>query len=330
VAVLHGQMEPKQVERLIMDFIYGEADVLVATTIIENGIDIPNANTIIIDGAQNFGLSDLHQLRGRVGRSDRKGYCYLLSPPDELLGGDARRRLRAIEEFSDLGAGFNIAMQDLDIRGAGNLFGAEQSGFIADIGFETYRKILDEAVAELRAEGVAGAEKLVGGGDGTVAETVRYIDDTHIETDSEAAIPDDYVASSAEKLKLYRTLDAITDEEAMRRFASELADRFGPVPPETLTLMDVVRLRWLAIALGFERVKVKNGLAILSFPSDSASAYYKSDTFNSILQLIAREKDKFVLRQNNNKLGLTVRGVKDIRAAIEVLKQMSDTEPATA
>ncbi|MDR2911958.1 MAG: transcription-repair coupling factor [Alistipes sp.] len=329
VAVMHGQMEPKAVEKLIMDFIYGEFDVLVATSIIENGIDISNANTIIINNAQNFGLSDLHQLRGRVGRSNRKGYCYLLSPPDELLSGDARRRLRAIEEFSDLGAGFNIAMQDLDIRGAGNLFGAEQSGFIADIGFETYRKILDEAVAELRAEGVEGADKLVGGGlagDEAAAEgaAVRYIDDTHIETDSEAAIPDDYVGNAAEKLKLYRTLDGMTDEASMQRFAAELEDRFGPVPQETQTLMEVVRLRWLAIALGFERVKVKNGLAILSFPADSGSAYYKSDTFSRILQLVASEKDKFVLRQNNNKLGLTVRGVKDMPAATGVLRKILD------
>ncbi len=318
VAVLHGQMEPRQVEKLIMDFIYGEYDVLVATTIIENGIDIPNANTMIIDGAQNFGLSDLHQLRGRVGRSNRKGYCYLLSPPDELLTGDARRRLRAIEEFSDLGAGFNIAMQDLDIRGAGNLFGAEQSGFIADIGFETYRKILDEAVAELRAEGVEGAEKLMGA---EPEKEPRYIEDTHIETDCEAGIPDDYVGQAAEKLKLYRALDAMTDEEAMQRFAAELTDRFGPIPAETENLMNVVRLRWRAIALGFERVKVKNGLAILSFPADSASAYYRSETFNRILQFIAQKKDKFVLRQNNNKLALTVRNVKDIGETIETLKQ---------
>ena len=319
VEVLHGQMDPKQVEKLIMDFIYGEFDVLVATTIIENGIDIPNANTIIIDGAQNFGLSDLHQLRGRVGRSNRKGYCYLLSPPDELLTGDARRRLRAIEEFSDLGAGFNIAMQDLDIRGAGNLFGAEQSGFIADIGFETYQKILNEAVAELRAEGVEGAEKLTGGGP---QEKIRYIDDTHIETDREAGIPDDYVGQSAEKLKLYRQLDTMADEAAMQKFAAELADRFGPIPRETETLMDVVRLRWSAIALGFEKVKVKNGLMILGFPSDNNSPYYKSDVFNGVLQYIMQKKDKFVLRQNNNKLALTVRNVKDIPDAIEVLRDM--------
>ena len=334
VAVLHGQMEAKEVERLIMDFIYGEFDVLVATSIIENGIDIPNANTIIIDGAHNFGLSDLHQLRGRVGRSNRKGYCYLLSPPDELLTGEARRRLRAIEEFSDLGAGFNIAMQDLDIRGAGNLFGAEQSGFIADIGFETYRKILDEAVAELRAEGVVGAEKLVGGGGGdpsslrpvgmtdSGSRNIRYIEDTHIEIEAEAGIPDEYVGSSVEKLKLYRAIDDMPDEEAMRRFADELVDRFGPVPAQTETLMNVVRLRWLATALGFERVKVKNGLAILSFPADGGAAYFQSEVFSRILGVVAQKKEKFVLRQNNNKLALTVRNVKDVADAIETLTLM--------
>ncbi len=319
VVVLHGQMEPKAVEKLIMEFIYGEFDVLVATTIIENGIDIPNANTIIIDNAQNFGLSDLHQLRGRVGRSDRKGYCYLLSPSDELLTGDARRRLRAIEEFSDLGAGFNIAMQDLDIRGAGNLFGAEQSGFIADIGFETYQKILNEAVAELRAEGVAGAERLMGAS----GETVSFIDDAHIEIGAEAAIPDDYVGNGAEKLKLYRILDAMTDEAAMIRFAAELTDRFGPIPAATQNLMDVVRLRWLAVRLGMERVKVKNGLVIIHFVADPDSPYYKSETFNRILQHVLQQKERMVLKQNNNKLALTVRNVKDLAQAIDVLNDFS-------
>ena len=205
VAVGHGKMPAEQLEKLIMDFIYGEFDVLVSTTIVENGIDIPNANTIIVDNAQNFGLSDLHQLRGRVGRSNQKGYCYLLSPPDELLSSDARRRLRAIEEFSDLGSGFNIAMQDLDIRGAGNLLGAEQSGFIADIGFETYQKIMNEAVAELRAEGlhVPGLSD----GEQEVVDEMRFIDDAHIDIEVEAALPDAYVSQQAERLQLYRELD---------------------------------------------------------------------------------------------------------------------------
>ena len=216
VGVGHGKMPAEKLERLIMDFIYGEFDVLVATTIVENGIDIPNANTIIVNNAQNFGLSDLHQLRGRVGRSNQKAYCYLLSPPDELLSSDARRRLRAIEEFSDLGSGFNIAMQDLDIRGAGNLLGAEQSGFIADIGFETYQKIMNEAIAELRAEGlhVAGLND----SEQEVVEQLRYIDDAHIEIEVEAGLPDSYVAQQAERLKLYRELDSTKDEEALLAF----------------------------------------------------------------------------------------------------------------
>ncbi|MBR3854472.1 MAG: transcription-repair coupling factor, partial [Tidjanibacter sp.] len=216
VAVGHGQMQPQQLEKIVMDFIYGEYDVLVATTIIENGIDIPNANTIIINNAQNFGLSDLHQLRGRVGRSDRKSFCYLLSPPDELLTSEARRRLRAIEEFSELGSGFNIAMQDLDIRGAGNLLGAEQSGFIADMGFETYQRILSEAVAELRAEGVEGLSEVVGEGvegEQQAAESqedILYVSDCQVDTDVSAMLPNSYVSQPAEKLRLYRRLDGIT------------------------------------------------------------------------------------------------------------------------
>lgn len=318
VATGHGQMPAQTLEKLVMDFIYGEFDVLVATTIIENGVDIPNANTIIINNAQNFGLSDLHQLRGRVGRSDRKGYCYLLTPPDELLTSDARRRLRAIEEFSDLGAGFNIAMQDLDIRGAGNLLGAEQSGFIADMGFETYQKILSEAVAELRAEGVAEAGGLVGGAD-EMSESISFLSDAQIETDIEALLPDSYIGQGAEKLRLYRELDNIGDEELMRHFEARLTDRFGALPDAARNLMDVVRLRWRAITLGFEWVKVKNGLMLLRFISDSNSPYYKTPLFMGILKYVSKNSAKFVLKQNNNRLMLTVREVKGIREAWKTL-----------
>lgn len=321
VAVGHGQMPAQQLEKLVMDFIYGEFDVLVATSIIENGVDIPNANTIIINNAQNFGLSDLHQLRGRVGRSDKKGYCYLLTPPDELLTSEARRRLRAIEEFSELGAGFNIAMQDLDIRGAGNLLGAQQSGFIADMGFETYQKILAEAVAELRAEGVADAGSLVGG-DAAQSQDVKYLSDAQIETDVEAYLPDSYIGQSAEKLRLYRELDAMTDEEHMQRFEAKLMDRFGALPDAVRNLMNVVRLRWRAVALGFEWVKVKNGLMLLRFVSDSTSPYYKSSLFMGILKYAAKNNSKFVIKQNNNKLMLTVREVKGLEAACRVLDDM--------
>ena len=320
VAVGHGKMPAEQLEKLIMDFIYGEFDVLVSTTIVENGIDIPNANTIIVDNAQNFGLSDLHQLRGRVGRSNQKGYCYLLSPPDELLSSDARRRLRAIEEFSDLGSGFNIAMQDLDIRGAGNLLGAEQSGFIADIGFETYQKIMNEAVAELRAEGlhVPGLSD----GEQEVVEQMRFIDDAHIDIEVEAALPDAYVSQQAERLKLYRELDSTKDEEALQAFESRLADRFGPLPRAAKELLNVVRLRWEAIRLGMQRVKVKNGLMIVHFVGEENSPFYKSEAFMTLLQRVTQRPDRFVLKQHNNRLAMTVRNVKDVEDAYKTLQQL--------
>ena len=320
VAVGHGKMPAEQLEKLIMDFIYGEFDVLVSTTIVENGIDIPNANTIIVDNAQNFGLSDLHQLRGRVGRSNQKGYCYLLSPPDELLSSDARRRLRAIEEFSDLGSGFNIAMQDLDIRGAGNLLGAQQSGFIADIGFETYQKIMNEAVAELRAEGlhVPGLSD----GEQEVVEQMRFIDDAHIDIEVEAALPDAYVSQQAERLKLYRELDSTKDEEALQAFESRLADRFGPLPRAAKELLNVVRLRWEAIRLGMERVKVKNGLMIVHFVGEENSPFYKSEAFMTLLQRVTQRPDRFVLKQHNNRLAMTVRNVKDVEDAYKTLQQL--------
>ena len=303
-----------------MDFIYGEFDVLLSTTIVENGIDVPNANTIIINNAHHYGLSDLHQLRGRVGRSNRKAYCYLITPPDELLSGDARRRLRAIEEFSDLGSGFNIAMQDLDIRGAGNLLGAEQSGFIADIGYETYEKIMREAIAELRAEGldVAGLTE-------KEAETVKndtYIDDSIIEIDMLAELPDSYVRQPAEKLRLYRELDAIRREDDLQGFESRLVDRFGPLPEAARELLDVVRLRWEAVRLGMERVKVKNGLMIVHFVGEENSPYYKSDTFMSLLRSVTAQPDRFVLKQHNNRLAMTVRRVSNVAEAVAVLRSL--------
>lgn len=319
VEVGHGKMEAEKLEKLVMDFIYGEFDVLLSTTIVENGIDIPNANTIIINGAQNYGLSDLHQLRGRVGRSDRKAYCYLLSPPDEMLTADARRRLRAIEEFSDLGSGFNIAMQDLDIRGAGNLLGAEQSGFIADIGFETYQKIMREAIAELRQEGL---EVPVTEQEQEIIGRMGYVDDAVIDVDAEAELPDSYVRQTAEKLRLYRELDALRDEAALCGFEARLADRFGALPEAARELLNVVRLRWEAIRLGMERVKVKNGLMIVHFVGDDNSPYYKSDTFMDLLRRVTADPSRFVLKQHNNKLAMTVRRVKDVAAAVEVLRKL--------
>ena len=320
VGVGHGKMPAEQLEKLVMDFIYGEFDVLLSTSIVENGIDIPNANTIIVNNAQHFGLSDLHQLRGRVGRSNRKAYCYLLTPAEELLTPDARRRLRAIEEFSDLGSGFNIAMQDLDIRGAGNLLGAEQSGFIADIGFETYQKIMNEAIAELRAEGLQvpalseAEQKVVG--------RMGFIDDAHIEIDVEAGLPDTYVSQQAERLKLYRELDSTKDEAELEAFESRLVDRFGPLPHAARELLNVVRLRWEAIRLGMERVKVKNGLMIVQFVGEENSPFYKSDVFMELLRRVTQQPARFVLKQHNNRLAMTVRNVKDVEEAWKTLQQL--------
>lgn len=320
VEVGHGRLGAAELEKLIMNFIYGEFDILLATTIIENGIDIPNANTIIINNAQNFGLSDLHQLRGRVGRSDKKAYCYLLSPPEEFLTSEARRRLRAIEEFSDLGSGFNIAMQDLDIRGAGNLLGAEQSGFIADIGIETYHKILNEAIAELKTEGlnVDGLSNI----ENNVVDQMQYVDDVSIEIDGLAELPDNYVGQQAEKLRLYRELDNLKDEESLLAYESRLVDRFGPLPEPAKELIYIVRLRWEAMRLGMERVKVKNGLMIVQFVGDNNSPYYKSEIFMDLLKKVTQQPNRFVLKQNNNRLRMTVRKVENIEKACEVLKTL--------
>jgi len=363
VAIGHGQMEPAELEKIIFDFVNYDYDVLLATTIIESGIDIPNANTMIINQAQNYGLSDLHQLRGRVGRSNKKAFCYLLTPPLDTVNSDARRRLKAIEDFSGLGSGFNIAMQDLDIRGAGNLLGGEQSGFIADIGFETYQKILSEAMAELREEEFAKAAeagRTIASGDvalqggsvhpvpgGSIAGqadmngsafpgvtspqdgggTVAYISDCQIETDREAVIPDSYVSSAGEKLRLYRELDSITDEERLARFESQLTDRFGDIPTATHELFDIVRLRWICIRLGFEKAIVKNGIMILQFVHNQKSAYYKSELFGRILRVSTRPGSKFIFRQNNNKLSVVVRSIKDIAAAAATLREL-ETEAA--
>ena len=324
IVIGHGQMNPQELERKLMDFIYGEYDILVATTIIENGVDIANANTIIINNAQNFGLSELHQLRGRVGRSNKKAFCYLISPPDEVLTSEARRRLRAIEEFSDLGSGFNIAMQDLDIRGAGNILGAEQSGFIANIGFETYQKILNEAMEELRSEGIDVRAKSITNHDAEPEDEITFISDANIDIDVEAIIPDSYVSQTAEKIKLYRELDNITKEEALQRFERDMVDRFGELPPQVIELFNVIRLRWLCIKLGFEKAKLKNGLMIMQFVQNNESLYYKSDIFMAILQYISTNSIKFVLRQNNNKLALTVRKVTSIAEGCEVLTKMYD------
>ncbi len=323
VRIGHGRMPADELEKLIMDFIYGEFDVLLATTIIENGIDIGNANTIIINDAHRYGLSDLHQLRGRVGRSDRKGFCYLLSPPDELLAGDARRRLRAIEEFSDLGSGFNIAMQDLDIRGAGNLLGAEQSGFIADVGIETYQKILNQAISELRAEGLdtSGLSQA----ENDAMKDVAFVDDATIDIDIDASIPDSYVRSQAEKLRLYREIDAMHDDAEFEAFKERLKDRFGGLPQPVLELIDVVKLRREAVNLGMEHVKVKNGLLIARFVGDNNSPFFKTDTFLGMLRRVVADPERFVVKQYNNRLSMTVRKIYSIADGVAMLRSLAQS-----
>lgn len=312
----HGKMDSKELENKVLDFINGEYDILVATSIVENGIDIPNANTIIINSAQNFGLSDLHQLRGRVGRSNTQAYCYLIVPPMTSLTEEAKRRLNAIEAFSDLGSGFNIAMQDLDIRGAGNMLGGEQSGFIADMGFETYQRILNEAFAEINSElGTAAAEK-----GASVHLPVNFITDSTIDTDLELFIPDEYISQTNEKIRLYKELDNLKGEDEIKRFTAELEDRFGPVPEQITQLIYVVRLRRLAVKLGFEKVIIKNGLMLPYFISDKGSAYYTTDIFFHILEFIS-DRPGWVLKDNGEKLWIKIPGVGSIAEGFRILEK---------
>jgi len=320
--VAHGQMEPAKLEKTMLDFISGDYDVLISTSIIEAGLDIPNANTIIINNAQSFGLSDLHQLRGRVGRSNKKAFCYLITPPLETLTNEARRRLKAIEEFSDLGSGFSIAMQDLDIRGAGNLLGGEQSGFIADIGFETYQRILDEAIQELKEtdfKGVFDTDKEVKEKSWKPAHA-----DCHIETDLELLLPDSYVNSIPERMRLYKELDSIERPEDLKRFENQLIDRFGALPQQTIELLNVVRLRWIAIELGIEKVVLKNEMLICYFISNQLSPFYSSETFTKIIGYIQRNQSFLQLKESKERLSLIVKKVEKIDDAIKLLQQISN------
>lgn len=312
ICVAHGQMEPKVLENKILDFMAGDYDMLLCTTIIENGLDIPNANTIIINQAQNIGLSDLHQLRGRVGRSNRRSFCYLVVPPLVSITEDARRRLKAIESFSDLGSGFNIAMQDLDIRGAGNLLGAEQSGFITDMGFETYQKILAEAMEELGVE------------TGTVSrmQDDKYVFDCTIDTDQLALIPDSYIDMTAEKIRIYKELDSMSSDREMEDMKQKLSDRFGPVPDEVMRLFGIVKVRRLGQQLGFEKIIIKNGVMIAFFVSNPLSQYYRSKRFSDILENVGKYSNLFELKQNDNKLRIFSRNVDSIDKAYSILKKL--------
>ena len=317
----HGQMDGPKLEKVMLDFINGRFDVLVATTIIESGLDIPNANTIIINHAENFGLSDLHQLRGRVGRSNKKAFCYLLSPPLSTVNPDARRRLRAIEEFSDLGSGFNIAMQDLDIRGAGNMLGAEQSGFIADIGFETYHRILNEAIQELKQEEF---KDVFAGEDIKASQAflnIKFVNDCIIDTDMEILFPEDYIPGTSERMLLYRELDNIENEDQLNLFRNGLIDRFGKLPKESRELLEIVQLRWKAIELSMEKILLKNGTMICYFVSDQQSPFYQSPEFLKVVQYI-QKNGKGKLREKNQKLTLSFSNIPNVETADFFLKEI--------
>ena len=321
IAIGHGQMKPEELEHIILDFANYDYDVLISTTIVENGIDIPNANTIIINSAQYFGLSDLHQMRGRVGRGNRKAFCYLLAPPLSALNQESRRRLEALENFSDLGSGINIAMQDLDIRGAGNMLGAEQSGFIADLGYETYQKILSQAVTELKNDEFSEIYKEeIKSGEMTGED---FVDDCSVESDIEMYFPDQWVPTDSERMLLYRELDNLKNDDELARYRQRLIDRFGEIPKVANELMNVVPLRRKAKQLGCERLMLKMGRMTMFFVSNPNSPYYQSRAFDSILNYIASNPRRCNIRENNGKRSLVVNDVKTVEDAIVVFEEIS-------
>ena len=314
IGVGHGQMDGEKLEEILMNFIEGETDVLLATTIIESGLDISNANTMIINNAHYFGLSDLHQMRGRVGRSNKKAFCYLLAPPVTVLTPEARQRLKAIEEHSDLGSGFQVAMKDLDIRGAGNLLGGEQSGFISEIGFEMYHKILDEAIQELKDSDFKDVFPK--------DEHADFVQDCQIDTDMEMRIPETYVENIAERLSLYKELDEISNEEKLLEFERNLKDRFGDVPSQVIDLMDTIRLRWNAKKIGFEKILLKNKIFKGYFISNSSSDYFQSNAFNTILKFVQQHQHISKMKEDKGKLSVSFTNIKTISDANALLKKI--------
>jgi transcription-repair coupling factor (superfamily II helicase) len=326
VAIGHGQMDPDELEKILTGFINFDYDVLVATSIIENGIDIPNANTIIVNSAQNFGLSDLHQMRGRVGRSNRKAFCYLLAPPLASLSDESRRRLQAIESFSDLGSGIQLALQDLDIRGAGNLLGAEQSGFIADLGYETYQKILKEAVRELKNDEFQNLfkEQSAEQSGASPMDASRYVEECTVETDLDLCFPDSFVPDGSERILLYRELDGMEREADIQRFQDRLQDRFGKIPQQALELIRLVTLRRMGRELGIEKIYLKAGRMSLFFVSNPDSPYYESEAFGAILAYAGQNPMTCRLREEGTKRSLLITQVPDVEHAIGILKAIGD------
>ena len=325
VAIGHGQMKPEDLEKIIMGFINYDYDVLLSTTIVENGIDISNANTIIVSDAHHFGLSDLHQMRGRVGRSNKKAFCYLMAPPKSALTPEARRRLEALETFSELGSGFNLAMQDLDIRGAGNLLGSEQSGFMEDLGYETYQKILSQAVTELKNEEFCDLyqEKMDEGAQLTGDD---FVDDCGIESDLEMYFPQTYVPGDSERMLLYRELDRLESDEEVEAYRKRMIDRFGPVPHEADELMHVVGLRRVGKKLGCEKIILKQDYMQMQFVSNVNSPFYRSQMFNRILAYVTSHIQDCVLKEKFNKRMLRINDVKTVGQAVNLLNQISQID----
>jgi len=321
VGIGHGQMDGKKLEELMLAFMNGEFDVLVATTIIESGLDVPNANTIFINNANNFGISDLHQMRGRVGRSNKKAFCYFICPPYSAMTDDARKRIQALEQYSELGGGLNIAMKDLEIRGAGDLLGGEQSGFINEIGFETYQKIMNEAIDELKENEFKELYS-----DETKDVEKTYVKDLQLDTDFELLFPDEYINNITERLKLYNELSVIKDENGLIEFESKLIDRFGPLPKQAISLLNSIKIKWVATQLGIEKLVMKQGKMICYFVSDQQSSYYQSGRFSQVLQFVQMQSKLCTMKEkqtpNGLRLLLTFENVKSINKALELIQMV--------
>jgi len=321
VGIGHGQMDGKKLEELMLAFMSGDFDVLVATTIIESGLDVPNANTIFINNANNFGLSDLHQMRGRVGRSNKKAFCYFITPPYSVMTDDARKRIQALEQFSELGSGFNIAMKDLEIRGAGDLLGGEQSGFINEIGFETYQKIMNEAIEELKENEFKDLYE-----EDENAPPKDYVKDIQIDSDFELLFPDEYINNVSERLNLYNELSLLKNEEDIVTYENKLIDRFGPLPKQAIALLNSIRIKWVATRLGIEKLVLKQGKMVAYFVSDQQSAYYTSNQFHKVLQFVQRNGNLCKMKEKETKNGLrlllTFENVKSVKKALELMEMI--------
>ena len=323
IVTAHGQMPTDEMEKRLEDFINYDYDVLISTTIIESGVDIPNVNTIVIFSAQHYGLADLHQLRGRVGRSNRKAYCYLVAPDRELLTEDARRRLDAISTFAELGAGFHLAMQDLDIRGAGNLLGAEQSGFIADLGYETYQRILNEAVTELKEELNLFENQVE-----DLQQATNWCADSQLESDLQLCFPQDYVENISERITLYKELDSLRNEDELAAYTKRLIDRFGPLPEQAEELLNVVRLRWLCCKMGIEKIYLKGERMTMYFITNN-DKYWQSEVFGKILLFVAQRPDRCQAVEDVDKKGhktgkrhITIMQVRTLGGALHLLSKI--------